>query len=518
MNEYKSQKTKVHRKLKYGCLSVGFAVVVVILCIGLNLLMSGLSAKWDLRVDITDTKARFYTISDATRETLAKHFEDDPDWKITIRFLAPEDKISDVMIAELARSYAAAFEGHIDLVFNDIYGDPELADRYERLTHTALTPMHVIIEGKYHTRAYGFPAFYYFDSESGEKFSFAGEKTFTTAIVRAGLKEVPKAVFTVGHGESIDNFDLSRFEGESSVKIEQGAYLVPLFDSLYEMGFEVQAVDLNKSEIPELTRLVIVCDPKYDFTGYDPEHPDRECEIDVLRKYMDGYASSLIVAVNDKTAALPNLSEYMEQEYGLGYVPMASVTDNDRSVKGSGGRVIFGSMPDSLKYSLDEKILRGFKGSERFSFGDTVRLTVSDDPRIQGEGVLMNSSPSAVSKGAAGRYPIFAFNTNAKAIEAPEGGSADEKLYKTAYLLGSTDFLSAKGLVSQYANRDLLESVLRVANTVQEYTAVKDVKFVSEALNISTGQARFWTVIVTFVVPLAVFAVAAAVWIKRRHS
>ena len=91
-------------------------------------------------------------------------------------------------------------------------------------------------------------------------------------------------------------------------------------------------------------------------------------------------------------------------------------------------------------------------------------------------------------------------------------------MYKTAYLLGSTDFLSSKGLVSQYANRDLLESVVRVANTVQNYVGIKEVYFADEALDITTGKARLWTVIVTFVVPAAVFCVAAVVWIRRRHS
>ena len=131
--------------------------------------------------------------------------------------------------------------------------------------------------------------------------------------------------------------------------------------------------------------------------------------------------------------------------------------------------MLLGSMPEALAYSVDQKILSPFTGGERFVFNNAVRLTVDKG----------NRSAAAVCEGKAGVYPLFAFNSNAKAIDNPDGGSTENFRYKTAYLLGSTDFLSANGLVSQYANRDLLESVLRIANTVQEYAAIKEVKFVS---------------------------------------
>ncbi len=516
-----NQQVKAHRKLKYGTLSIGFVAIVVVLCIAVNLLASGISAKWDLRVDITDTASRFYTISDATKDILKEFFEEEKDWKITIRFLTPEEKVSDKMVLELARSYVSTFNGHVELVFNDLQSDPAFAEEYTTLTQTALTSKHVLVEGKHHVRAINFNAFYYFDSETGEKVSFTGEKTYTAAILRAGLKESPKAVFTVGHGEVLDGMDLAQLPKDleaSNTTIEEVSFAAPLIDSLFDMGFEVEFVDLNKEALPEMTRLVIVCNPKYDFTGFNKDNPEADGEIDILRKFMNQYGTSLIVAVNNATPELPNLMEYMWQEYGINYVPFASVTDNDMSIKGSGGKTLLGTVPQTLAYSVDQKILSPFTGGERFVFNDSVQLKIDTSIDMQGEGVLINSSSSAVSEGKTGVYPLFAFNSNAKAIDDPNGGSTDNFRYKTAYLLGSTDFLSAKGMVSQYANRDLLESVLRVANTVQEYAAIKDVKFVSEALDITTGQARLWTIVVTFVVPLVVFTAAAVVWARRRHS
>lgn len=515
------QSIKSSRKLKYGSLSIGFVLVVVVLCIAINLAASGLSAKWDLRVDITDTESKFYTISDASKALLEKTFADQPDWKVNFTFLAEEDKVSDKMILEMARSYESLFNGHISISFVDIYSDPVFADKYTQITQTALTPSHVLVEGAYHTRAVNFAAFYYYDSSTGsyDPVAFTGEKTYTSAILRAGLKESPKAVFTIGHGETLDGIDLGKIAENSTTSIEDVSHLIPFFDSLFDMGFEVKLVDLDKEELPKDTRLVVVCDPEYDFLGFDEENPEADGEIDVLRKYMNAYNASLLVAVNSSTPALPNLMEYLEQDYGLGYVSGALVTDNSNSIKGSGGKLVLGDIPSSLEYSLDEKILSVFTGGERFVFGDAVRLTVSTDPRIQGDGVLINTHSTASCDGEEGVYPLFAFTTNAEAVSNPDGsGDGENKMYKTAYLLGSTDFLSSKGLVSQYANRDLLESVVRVANTVQNYVGIKEVYFADEALDITTGKARLWTVIVTFVVPAAVFCVAAVVWIRRRHS
>lgn len=514
------QSIKSSRKLKYGTLSVGFVIVVVVLCIAVNLIASGLSAKWDLRVDITDNESKFFTISDASKTLIGEYFKDDPDWKVEITFLAPEDKVSDKMILEMARSYESLFIDHVSINFVDIVADPVFAAEMKQLTQTALSANHLLVKGKYHTRAINFSAFYYYDqSVSYDPVAFTGEKTYTGAIIRAGVKDSPKAVFTVGHGESLDGIDLGEIAGNKTSSLEEVSHLVPLFDSLFDMGFEVTLVDLDKEELPAETRIVIICDPKYDFLGYDTENPEADGEIDILRKYMDGWNSSLLVAVDTSTPSLPNLMEFMEHDYGLGYVPGAIITDNSNSIKGSGGRLVLGNTPESLDYSLDQKILSGFGGGERFVFNDAVKLTVSGSSQIQGEGVLMNSYSTAVCEGEAGIYPLFTFTTNAEAVPNPDGAGDDESyMYKTAYMLGSTDFLSAKGLVSQYANRALLESILRIANSSKDYVGIKEVFFADEALNITTAKARMWTVVVVLAIPAAVFAVAAAVWIRRRHS
>lgn len=523
MNKTDRQSELGNRKLKYGSLSAAFAVVVVVLCIAVNLVFSGLSAKWDLRVDITDNRAKYFTISDTTKKEISKFFEDTPDWRIDIRFLAFEDDVVDVNILELARSYESAFHGHVFLSYTDIDNDPVFKEKYEQVTQTELSANHVIIEGANHVRAIAFANFYYYDSETQQPVSFRGENTYTAAIMRAGLTEPPIALFTAGHGECFDNnaaLPVSSLLDATEEELTQFSSSIPLIGSLNDMGFAVQAIDFNKTqEIPKNTRLIIVLDPQYDFSGYTPDAPEALNEIEIISKRLQQFNVSLLVAVDRETGSLPNLQELLEENYGINYVQGASVLDNTASIKGSDGRQILGSLPPATDYSLQQAVLSGFSGNERFVFPDSVQLTVSKKANVYGEGALMNSSPDATVNDVKGTYPIFAFNMSARAVTNEQTGSdTDAYQYHTAYLLGSTKFLSNKCLNSGYANRSLLESILRKANSVSNYSSVEPVEIVSEGLELTTGQARVWTVVVTCVAPIIIFGFAAMMWLKRRHS
>jgi len=518
-NMMDKQKEAVTRKLKYGSLSAGFAVAVVVLCIALNLAASLLSAKWDLRVDITDDEARYYTISDGTKTLFKEYFADNPDWKITIRFLAPEDKITDPMVLELARSYESTFNGHVSLAFTDITSNVDKWEKYCEETQVQLTQYHVLVEGEYHTRAISFANFYYTDVETSTTVAFAGEKTYTAAIIKAGLKESPLAVFTAGHGESLDNgkYTLADYKGLSPKQLAQANKLV-LFDTLYDMGFDVQVIDLNEEDLPANTRLIFISDPQRDFMDYDPTNKDTVSELEKVKAAMDSYNVTLFVSVDNQTPVLPNLSRYLDVDYGLSYHSGVAVLDNDHSIKGSGGNKLLGYIAATKSGSLGAQVVKDFSGDERFVFNNTVKLSLSTAMEVQGEDTLIATGNTATADGKTANFPLIAYTMQANSIEDEQGDDTENKEYKTAYLFASTDFLSGDYINTRYSNRALLESILRKANTVQEYVAIEEVYFVDEALEITTGEARTWTIIVTMLAPVVIFAVAAVVWLRRRHA
>lgn len=518
------QNTKVTKKLKYGSLSAGFLVVVIVLCVALNLAASVFSARFDLRVDITDDEARYYTITPETKAYINNAYKNNPGWKVTFTFLAEEKAVSDLMVLELARSFESAYPDHISLRFMDKDADYERYKEYCNVTQVNLTARHVLVESDTHIRALNFDGFYDTEAGTGDVVAFSGQRLYASALVRVSMKEAPVAVFTAGHGESIDNGKLllDKYVGLTSEQIMNvmvNKAPVPLFVSLNAMGFDIQVVDLNKvNALPDNTRLVIINDPQNDFLGYDFNNPENVSEMDILRNYMNSYNSSLLMSVDPDTEELPELSTFLWQEYGIGYEAQSTVIDMDRSIKGSNGTVLLGDLKSVKDGSLGAQIASAFIGNERFVFSNAVKLKISDDINIAGEDVLVSASPSAQVKGAANNYPLFAYGSHSRTLENEEGKDIERLEYQTAYLLGSTEFLSSDYLTASYSNRALFENMLRKVNTEQSAVMIDPIYFVTESLEITTGEARTWTVIVTVLAPLVIFTLAAVVWIKRRHA
>lgn len=524
------QKEAVTRKLKYGSLSVGFAVVVVVLCIAINLAASVFSARFNLRVDITDDEARYYTVSDEAKELINEAYKDNPDWKVSLVFLTEEKKVSDTMVKELARSFESAYPDHISIEYLDMDSNYDRYKHYCTVTQVNLTQRHVLVESDTHIRALNFNSFYDDEIDTGETVGFSGLRLYTSAIVRVSMKTAPVAVFTAGHGESLDNGtilldDLVGLTSEqiANVLITTGKNgersPIPLFDSVVEMGYDIQVVDLNKTNaLPENTKIVIINDPINDFLGYDFNNPDLLSEMEIIRNYMEDYDASLMVSIDPDTEELPELSAYLEQDFGLGYDAHVTVLDMDRSIKGSNGATLLGDLPANRGGTLGDSILSSFNGKERFVFHNPVKLTVSKSADKQGEDVLVNSSAAAVAGGMTDVYPLFAYTTHSRILENAEGKDVTRLEYQTAYLIGSTEFLSSSFLTASYSNRALFESLLRRVATEQVPIVIEPISFVTESLEITTGEARVWTIIVTLFAPAVIFGVATVVWIRRRHA
>lgn len=519
------QKAAVTKKLKYGSLSVGFAIVVVVLCIAVNLAASVFSARFSLRVDVTDDEARYYTVSDEAKQLIDEAYADNPDWHVSFVFLTEEDKVSDIMVQELARSFESLYSSHISIEYLDVDTDYDRYKEYCTVTQVNLTERHVIVESDTHMRALNFSSFYDSDLETGDTVAFSGERQYTSAIIRVSMETAPVAVFTAGHGESLDNGGilLDQFVGLTSEQIANvlvdSSSPIPIFDSVIEMGYDIQVVDLNKTNsLPDNTKIVIVSDPVNDFLGYDYNNPELISEMEIIRDYMEGYGASLLVAVDPDTDELPELSAYLSQEFGLSYEAHTSVLDMDRSIKGSNGATLLGELPSNRGGTLGDSILSSFNGKERFAFKDVVKLATSNSIKSNGEDTLINSSASAVANGKTDVYPLFAYSSHSRALQDADGNDVNRLEYQTAYLVGSTSFLSSSFLTSSYSNRALFESILRKASTDQVPVVIEPISFVTESLEITTGEARGWTVAVTLIAPAAIFAAAAVVWLKRRHA
>jgi hypothetical protein len=85
-------------------------------------------------------------------------------------------------------------------------------------------------------------------------------------------------------------------------------------------------------------------------------------------------------------------------------------------------------------------------------------------------------------------------------------------------LIGSTDF-GADAYVGSgaYGNKEIFYQMARLMGSQKVPSGLDWKKFESEALSITAGEARTWTVVISVIVPLIVSAIGFSVWSKRRH-
>ena len=320
------------KKFKYGTYAVVFIAVVVALIIALNLVVSFLDRKYDWRFDLTESK--LYSLSDATDETLQKALGDKyADFDITITFCAARDLFeyydssrTDAVkyyssVRDIAEEYAKFYDGtggkgKVTVRYIDINADPAEANRLKQQAQLeTINWKNIVIQNTSNTEYYrvlAFDACYFTDEDTGALYQFQAENKFTAAMIQCALAENITVAFTTGHGES------------HSGRLEE----------IFQLStMNVCEIDLDKEDIPDDVKIIVISDPKYDFTY------GAGGAIDKITRFMadKGTYNSLMVFVNADTPDLPNLRDYLYEQWGLDYMPNYKITDDDSSLKGSNG-------------------------------------------------------------------------------------------------------------------------------------------------------------------------------------
>lgn len=510
------QKTNKSNLLKRGSLSVVYTIVFVALIIAVNLVVSSIAGSVNLNVDLTAEE--FISIGETSRKVLDS-LEEKGELEATIYLLADRDqydtageasKVKGInllaLVRDLCEEYQFTYKG-IKVEYKDLNRDPEWATKYNQITNTTLTQDNVIVEGKYHARVLTLNSFFMVDSESGAYVGFNGELRLTTALLQSCLAEKQLITFTKGHNEPDQLAD-----GEACTDL---SYL------LVNAGFEVREVDLSTAPIPEETKVLIINDPTQDFTNE---------EIDKIADYTKATNTenfnNLVVMVDDKTPALPNLSDYLEEEWGLGYKanhqvshPTANFNTNplDLSAKVVGD---IAEPDNSAAYQLIKNLL-----NVRVVMPSSVELytkpTGTKDDYIV-ETVLTTddgATSTYVSGGTSveGKFPLMLLSANSDYVDLKDENSTNQvRMYQYVMLIGSTDFAGSVNDV-KFGNGSLMLSALRTM-AVERYSLDIDYKAINDvALAIETDVATRLGTIICAVLPSLILVAGLVVFIRRRH-
>lgn len=492
-----------NKKFKYGSLAIALTVVFIAVTITANAIITSLFSKYWIYTDLTSND--LFTLSPEAEALLKSDLIKND---IEIKFAIPEDTIATssrmLMIYSCALAYAEAskdLEHKITVNCYDAYLYPsEFAD-YKTLTGGEWSDSNVVIETANGTPiVYTMSNFFSVDSDSGKEMGFSGERRFLSAFFQLAGVEKPVICFTSGHGEPIGT-------NEDKTSNEY----IDFFTMLGDWGFETQIVDLQKEELDENCRLVIVLDPKKDFVSKDLDTMGARSEIDKIDEYMATEYGSMMVFAGPTGSEFPVLNEYLEQ-WGVQINTTQKITDTTNAISTNNTTFTVEYSKNPQTSSLTDKF-----GDLRTAFSNAAPVEVlanNDTEKMQIAAPVFQTSATAQAISAeetqTGTYNLFTLTKNLSYKD-------NESMYNYVVTCGSPEML--KYCTSQsYANREIIYMLTQKIHTVKipfelDYKAYED----NGLSLITSSNVLTWGIILIGVMPVAVLAVGSVVVIRRKR-
>ncbi len=511
----KNQSITQSRKFKYGTVSVLFTVAVIAAVIVLNAVVTALTQKLSLYVDMTSED--LYSISEACDGLITGMVEDHKNDEIPLHydiiFCAPFDTLENSetskLIYNFARKLESAYPELISVSYLDIITYPTLAEQYMSTKADAVKTSDVIVESATGYRRYREEAFFVTAESDGSLFAFNGELKFVSAFLQLAGEYNPVAVFLQGHSES-----------DSSA-------MMSLFDSA---GFDVMALDLQKGtpdgsvapgELPEYAKVLVINNPTYDYIGANDDGMVNEIAVidDALEIKDDASSCNLMVFMSpDNAGKLPELESYLV-EWGIQF-GQATIKDAASSTAGSvNQQTIIATLPtEGLGASL-HKNLRELESTPLTIVRDACpvyRLFDYKDSRSISSVLTTTSSAEAYPADGEGdpvrsQFDLMTLVRETRYID-------NKQCYAYVLACGSPAFGASTYMAQrQYGNSDILFAAMREFGKDSVPVDI-DFKVLGDTgLSISTQQASGWTVALVAVVPIVMLIAGIAVYVRRKH-
>ena len=568
-------KSSTGRKLRYGGVSAVLTALIIAVIIIVNVIFSALSQKFLWYADLTPEL--LYSLSDEALDLVengddefdslspiemvdkmrAENLEADPDFDpeslmINIIFCDDPDNIDansyQRYVHHTALELEEKFPDYINVEHYNIIRNPSSVSRFKVNSLSQIYTTSVIIEFGTEYRVREIRSFYIFNEDTSsdeEPWAYNGEKAFISSILAVTRAESPIACITTNHGETFSDAEF--------------------VNTLIDAGYIVQDLDLEKDEIPDKCRLIVIFDPHEDFAVYYNDDNDLELsEVEKLDAFLDG-TNSLMVFMNpatlEKQGKLVELEGYLE-EWGISF---------DRYEAEDGAVVPYRIMDKTQALSTDGYTFK----AEYVTAGAGAGFTKDMRTRPVAQSIIFKNamsisysglytpahySPEETStdaddvpydyatfyKDGISRAIYDVFTTGAKAEAYADGvlresatelnklklmtvsvenRTTQEDNYSTvseaSYVLacGSTDFASEAFLQSNsYGNNDLLLTALRAIGKEPVPVGLTFKPFADFTIDtITTSEATQYTVVLT-VVPALIAAITGIVVIVRRKN
>ncbi len=492
------------KTLKYGSASIILAVVFIALIFVLNLVVTALTDRFNLFVDLT--KEQLYEISESTEELL----KDIGDEDIKFIFLTPLDELDNDEHAKSVKTLALEYEekyGNISVEYVDMLKNPGAVAKYRKDYNISSTT--VIVESAKRFVAFDLTeCFVYTQNENGgySYYAFNGEYRFTSSIIRVTRDTMPKALFTSNHLETIP----AQFKA-----------------LLIDAGFEVELIDLAQDKIPESTELLIINDPRADFTGIESDTKG-ESEIRKLSQYLDNGGNAMVF-VGPETPVLKNLDELCAS-WGLEIKHELAVVDEYHYIPSIDQYAVIAQYATNKVGEDEDDILATFHSTLSAEANPLKTISYYTAPInilpvtdvTKRTGVILESYSTA-------KVPLtesqnYLENTAVPLLAATYKGTFDSERgenVKNFLVVGGSTWLTSDVFLgtyqTTYGNSELIKTMVSKMTDEVMILNVSPKVYNDTALTIDNATSQKWLSALVFALPVAVLAGAFAVFLKRRH-
>ncbi|MCG3117978.1 MAG: hypothetical protein ALAOOOJD_00111 [bacterium] len=454
-----------------GALQTANAVVMSILVIGLLALANYLASKHAWRKDTTASGQ--FSLSDQTKKVLTAL---KTDLSVTAFYRVDEK----AKLADLLNEYASVTP-KFKYEFVDPDKKPELA-RTKGVTAYNTTVV-----------AYGVQS---------EKITTATEEDLTNAIIKVTRDKKKKIYFTTNHGEK-------------AVDSEERLGLSAAQKAITAKNYDVGSVSLiDTAGVPADCSVLVIAGAQTDFLPP---------ELQKVKKYLDngGAAMFLLDAGLMTSTPVPTFSELLK-DYGI-------QPDNDMVLDFSGIGQLFGAGPDMpvvasySKHAITEKFgsfmtaypsARSLTVMSEKPAGVTVEAFASSSGNSWGE-----SNPEELRSGRVqpnvppdhqGPLPLGVAATKSAAADGANGAKNSRVV-----VFGDSDF-AANYLFGFQKNGDLFMNAVSWLAEEEDLIAIPAKNPEDRRLNMNASSTKVVMLVSLFLLPLAAFGTAIAVYVKRK--
>lgn len=481
------------QRFKYGAMSVGMTVLFILAVILLNVVVSKIVERADIKIDLT--KEKVYEVTDQTREYLSTL---DKDIKITV--FMEERALNDMgmegkSIVEVLNKYKQ-YSDRITIQYANIQTNPEIFTQYSNLYKGDLSNYIAVVTcgNKIKPLSQGDLIDYTVSASGSMDAANTTEQAITSAIMNVvDDKSVKVAVLNA----------------------KSYFFMTDLIEMMTANGYEIEEVDATMGKIPEDATMLILNTPVTDLS------PDMADKVEAFL-YNDGnYGKTMFYVSCYKQGEMTNINNLLAA-YGL-KASQGRLLDLDTSnLMSTGTSYAIASAEYNDRYSenLQNKNLPVLMPTPSpievlWDVKDTREVQILLSTAETGVVIPNDADTSTLDPTTLERKKQTVMAVGSKY----DSMNAVDRKGSHILVLSSPEMLTEPYF--DYAtlnNAEYIFGTINKLNGKEQSVIIAPKNLANDMLEANDAQTRVMSTVATIIIPLAIAVVGVVIYIRRKHK